>query len=90
MNSQIAGWIRRANSARAAPSAARSSRNAVSRVHRAGGSGMSLSTACVTTPSMPSLPIHRSRRLNPAENFFVAVPHSTHSPVGRNPFRATT
>ena len=39
---------------------------------------------------MPSLPIQRSRRLNPAENFFVGVPHSTHSPVGRNPFSART
>ena len=37
---------------------------------------------------MPSLPIHRSRRLKPAANFFVAVPHSTNSPVGRKPRRA--
>ena len=86
----MAGCTRRANSSRAARSAATSSANDVSSVQRAGGSGISLSTASVTTPSRPSLPIQRSRRLKPAENFFVAVPHSTHSPVGRKPFSAST
>ena len=62
----------------------------MSSVHRAAGCGISFNTAPVTTPSMPSLPIHRSRMLKPAENFFVAVPHSTYSPVGKNPRSATT
>ncbi len=39
------------------------------------GCGISFSVASVTIPSMPSLPIHRSRRLKPAANFLVAVPH---------------
>ena len=79
----LAGCARDAKSARAARKAATSSAKLVSNVQRAAGAGMRRSTASVTTPSMPSLPIHRSRRLNPAANFRVAVPHSTNSPVGR-------
>ena len=89
-NSQIAGCTRARNSTFAAVSAAPSSLKDVSSVHRAAGCGTSLSTAPVTMPSMPSLPIHRSRRLKPAANFLVAVPHSTNSPVGRKPRRAMT
>jgi hypothetical protein len=59
-------------------------------VQRSAGCGMSFRVASVTMPSMPSLLIQRSRRLNPAENFLVAVPHSTRSPVGRKPFSART
>ena len=89
-NSQIAGCRRRANRARTARKAAASSAKAARRVQRAAGRGISFSTAPVITPSIPSLPIHRSRRLKPAANFLVAVPQTTNSPVGRQPSRERT
>src|SRR3954465_15734745 len=76
--------------ARTARNASVSVANEVNRVQRARGKGMSFKVASVTTPSIPSLPIHRSRRLKPAENFFVDAPHWTYSPVGKKPLSAKT
>ena len=89
-NSQMAGCTLRLKRARTALKASVSVLNETRSVQRSSGLGISFRVASVTIPSIPSLPIQRSRRLNPAENFFVAVPHSTNSPVGRNPFSART
>ena len=54
------------------------------------GLGMSLSTALVITPSIPSLPIIKCVKENPVEFFNVLAPVQMISPVGNTTSRLST
>ena len=54
------------------------------------GLGMSLSTALVITPSIPSLPIIKCVNENPVEFFNVLAPVQMISPVGNTTSRFST